>query len=302
MGTYLPVKKIVLVSNLEDTFIDRSQRTAYCALRAYRAIYKEKRLGECLVDSDIDMYKYHKENYRDRDFVRAFIGLCRIIRDKKEYVPLLMTIQFSGGIISEYLKDPDNQEILSFFERKLQEVKQKYKAIMPSSGNYFAYEDAIFNQSEWLKYSLPYPNTANQLRYLATLLSADAVNHTQRNAFSLYFLSTGSGQALRREAWMGTILSCKDFNSGTDTPSEILRLLKIIAEKENVHPKQVWLLSEGFIDSTGLLKNAGFENRILITSETINPFIENAVKAGMLLAERNNLANKLLLIALHKGF
>ncbi len=324
---YLPTRKIVLVSGFEETLTDRSSRTAYCALRAYKTLLEENRVsGTGFIKSKLDMEKFCGEKMADASFVRAFIQLSRIALDVSDYVPLCMTIDYGMSIVAEYLKDTKNPSHVEFFTRKLREVRQKHSQADHLGGNYYMYEEMLFDSSRWLTLSEPYLNIIGQLRQLRELYVVDSVRHGHRNAYELYFLNEekkGSdyrafnyakslaAKSILKPSDVGEaklsrpadamqmlfikehLIYCSDFGCATDEPAELLRRLAQIAAAEKVVPEQVWLLSSGFIDRKGLLRAAGFTNQFFITCDTTNAFLKDATNKGMILVQRGGLAERI---------
>lgn len=328
---YAPTRKIVLVSSFEDSVIDKSHKTAFCAMRACSALLKEKKIkmmGETACRQQLDIWSYHK-NFKNSDYVRAFIIFSKLVKDSSDYVPLLMTIDFGESIVRKYIQDLNSPECIGFFSRKLEEVKTRYKIIRHLAKNYFNYEEETFDSSEWLKQSEPFMATLNQLKQLCSIHITDAQMNGIRNAFSIYFLSTNINRTAEKAVEYGNllvksglveqedvgelkvgaskviqpliarerILCCQDFKSSTSESSELLRVLKIIAKIENISPDRIWLLSESFIDYKKTLLNEGFVNRFFVTSETTSAFDNDVMNAGMISIKRDNLAALLCFFA-----
>jgi len=329
MTLYLPQKKIVIASSFEGVVNNGAKECGVVSLAAYRKMVKEGQI------KDSDALLKHSES----KIMSTFLALRPLVAVAEDYLTVLQMIGRLYPYQTVRLIEGRDLKIVKFVGEMFEDFKSqtaKERALFKTEFYAERKNRQESNYKAWLNLQEPFSETIGQFRLLNELKTFDEKTVAQTGGFKLYYVTSkdeastyqlctvygefgrfqpgevsdsiftpGENYAALFES-MKTCLIRRDCIIGKETVENVDKLvqMKMVAEKENVTPADVWRLQDRYDKGEfETLKAAGFVHQFVVTGGYAFPTdYAKAREDGIVVVERGLLAQSLSGYARENGF
>ena len=320
MAFYVPQKKIVIASSFEGVVNNGAKECGVVSLAAYRKMVKEGHI------KDTDALLKHSENW----IMATFLALRPLVAVAEDYLTVMQIIGRLYPDQTRRLVEDRDVSMVKFVGEMFEYIKSqtaKERAIFKTEFYAERKNRQESNYKAWLNLQKPFSETIEQFRKLNELKMFDEKTAVQTSGFKLYYVTSkdeastyqlctvygefgrfqpgevsdsiftpGEDYAALFES-MKTCLIRRDCIIGKETVENVDKLvqMKMVAEKENISPAQVWRLQDRYDKNEfETLKTAGFTHQFVVTGGYAFPTdYANARDDGIVVVERGLMAQTL---------